>query len=191
MREQVVRDVKEEFLGATFGYLVKHGLENTSLRDLCKDTGISSGSIYYWFEGKDDVFINAAEYGLSKVADSIFEFAFDNMSDLKKFFDSSLDEISKHKSELRLIYQMATSPIYGGRMRIKAEELKIMYEKYTVQLSGILDIPKEELRPVVYMYISIILDYVVWEDYDNAVLQLDGLYSILTSKLEYAEMKIS
>jgi len=81
LREQVIRNIQEEFLGTAFRYLVDSGLENTSIRDLCKAMGISSGSLYYWFDGKDDVYINAVKYGLSKVTASIFDFVFSHIGD--------------------------------------------------------------------------------------------------------------
>ena len=63
---------EEGILDSTFNYLVKHGLENITIRELCKGTGIAQGSIYYWFSGKQDLICEAAEYGLRKVVDKIF-----------------------------------------------------------------------------------------------------------------------
>lgn len=184
MREQVVRNIEEDFLLTSFNYLVEHGLENTSVRDLCKSIGISSGSLYYWFEGKDDVYINAAKYGLSKVAEELFKFAFDEMTDLKNFFDKALLQIGKYKAELRLIYQVATSPIYGDRMRREAENLMQVYEEYIEKLSKMLKIKSETLAPIVFMFISIILDYVIWEDYTVAKMQIDFIYKQIANLVD-------
>lgn len=184
MREQVVRDIKEEFLGTSFIYLVKHGLENTSVRDLCKAIGISTGSLYYWFDNKDDLYINSAKYGLEKVASSIFEYAFRELHDLKNFFDNVLDEIIKYKPELHLIYQVATSPVYGPRMREKADDLDIVYHKLIKHLAEILGCSPEPITPIVFMFISIILDYVIWEDYETTKMQLNYLYTIMSREVE-------
>ena len=184
MREQVVRDIKEEFLGTSFKYLVEHGLENTSVRDLCKAIGISTGSLYYWFDNKEDLYINSAQYGLEKVSSLIFEYAFKELFDLKHFFDNVLDEIIKYKAELHLIYQVATSPVYGKRMRAKAEDLKVSYEKLIKHLAEILGCRPEPLTPIVFMFISVVLDYVVWEDCETTKMQLNCLYMILSREVE-------
>ena len=184
MREQIVKNVEKDFLEPSFSHLVKHGLENTSVRDLCKAMGVSSGSVYYWFEGKDDVYISAVKYGISKVANKLFEFAFDTMSDPKLFFDSFLQEIDKYKPELRLIFQVTTSPVYGDIIRNKAEEFKEIYEKYINKLSKMLDCSPEKLTPIIFMLISVLVDYVVWEDTPVSEMQMKYLYDSLQLQLK-------
>ena len=179
MGRRAAKNVKEEFVKNAFEYLVQNGLENASVRDLCKAIAISSGSLYYWFDGKDDIYINAAVYGLSKVTYILFDFAFNAMHDVKNFFDTALEEIDKYKMELRFIYQVATSPVYGDRMRMSADELHTTYSKYIAQLSELLGCSQETLRPIVFMFISVILDYVVWEDYKVSKMQLEYLNKVL------------
>ena len=181
MRERPTKDVREKFLEASFGYLTENGLDNISLRELGKKTGISLGSVYYWFEGKDGLIISAAEYGLGKVAEQIFDYAFKNMNDMKAFFGSCIEEISKYKMQLRFIYQIATSPIYGEWMRSRADELNCLYESYAEKLSKLLGCSVEEMAPLVYMFNSIILDYVVWDDLEKTKLQLNYIYKLFAN----------
>lgn len=170
---------EEGILDSTFNYLVKHGLENITIRELCKGTGIAQGSIYYWFSGKQDLICEAAEYGLRKVVDKIFSYVFSNMKNLRKFFDECLSEINKYKNELRFIYQMAASPVYGEKIREKGHDFNFIYDKYTHKLSGVLSCDEEILRPLVYLFISAVLDYVIWEEKEKSQLQLDFIYSAL------------
>ena len=182
MRKQVVKDVEKEFLEPSFKYLVKNGLENTSVRDLCKAMGVSSGSVYYWFEGKDDIYISTVKYGISKVADKLFKVAFERMQEPKLFFDTFLDEVEKYKMEFRLIFQVTTSPVYGTQMRKKAEDFKFVYEKYIDKLSEMIGLKSEDLTPIIYMLISVLVDYVVWEDYEVSKMQLEYLYQDMVAK---------
>lgn len=181
MREQVVKDVEKEFLEPSFKYLVKNGLENTSVRDLCREMNVSYGSIYYWFDGKDDIYISVVKYGIGKVAQKLFETAFDKMQDPKLFFDTFLEEIDKYKMELRLVFQVTTSPVYGARMREKAEDFKEVYEKYIKKLADIMKCSAKKLEPIIYMLISILVDYVVWEDYEVSKLQLNFLSKVVSA----------
>ena len=187
MRVQAIKDVEKEFLEPSFTYLVQNGLENTSVRDLCKAMEISSGSIYYWFEDKDDIYISTVKYGIGKVAGSLFSTLFEKIHNPKMFFDTYLEEIDKYKMELRLVFQVTTSPVYGPRMREKAEDFKEVYNKYITELSSILKCKPETLVPVIYMLISILVDYVVWEDYEVSKLQLESLYEMLMSKLKITD----
>ncbi len=184
MREQVVKDVEKEFLEPSFRYLVKNGLENTSVRDLCKAMDISYGSLYYWFDGKEDFYISVVKYGVSKVAGKLFAVAFERMKEPKLFFDTFLDEVEKYKLELRLVFQFATSPDYGNAIRHKAEDFKTNYEKYIAELSEMLGISAEKTAPIIYMLISILVDYVVWEDTEVSQMQLRFLYDVMTSQIQ-------
>ncbi len=184
MRKRVVKNLETDFLEPSFKYLVKNGLENTSVRDLCRDMEISTGSIYYWFDDKDDIYINVVKHGISKVAGALFDVAFEKLENPEVFFDTFLDEVDKYKLEFRLIFQMTTSPVYGDRIREKAEDFKQVYEKYICRISDILGCKQETVTPIIYMLISILVDYVVWDDREVSEMQLKDLYDTLKIKME-------
>ena len=177
MRSATYKVNAEEILDKAFSYLVSHGLENITIRELCKGTGIALGSIYYWFGDKNNLICEVSEYGLKKVVDRIFTYAFDSINDIKGFFDGCLDEIGRYKAELRFIYQMASSPAYGTKIREKGNELDFVYEKYASRLAEGLQCTSESLRPLVYLFISAVLDYIIWEDVEKTRLQFDYIYA--------------
>lgn len=177
------QELRHSFLDKCFSYLVKNGLENTSLRDLCKGTGISSGSLYYWFGNKDRLFLEATQYGLNSVSDSIFDFIFKHINDLDYFFENFLEEIDKHRMSLRYIYQVATSPIYGDSMRESAISFNSNYIRYADTLCDVFGCRTESVRPVVFMFASVILDYAVWGDLEVTKMQLGYVQNILKEVL--------
>lgn len=179
MRNQSVKDIEKEFLEPSFKYLVDNGLENTSVRDLCKAMGISYGSMYYWFDGKEDIFISVVKYGISKVTDSLFRVAFERMHDPKLFFDTFLDDVKKFSPEFRLVFQFATSPEYGDTIREKAEEFKDTYAKYIVKLAEMTGCTPQEMAPIIYMLISVVVDFVVWDDIEASSMQMKFLYNVM------------
>jgi len=175
MREQTVKDIEKEFLEPSFKYLVKNGLENTSIRDLCKVMGISYGSLYYWFEGKDEIYISVVKYGVGKVAERLFRIAFERLVEPDYFCSTFLDEIDKCKTEFKLIMQVTASPVYGDRMREKVMEFKDIYAEYIEKLSKTLNCPAKEVAVIIYMLISILTDYVIWEDRESSQMLLDSI----------------
>lgn len=84
-----------EVLDKLFNYISKNGLENITIRNLCNETGLVQGTLYYWFNDKTTMICEASEYGLKKSADKIFEYAVSNMDNLKDFFDNCLSEIGR------------------------------------------------------------------------------------------------
>lgn len=170
---------EKKILDKIFTFLVESGLENISVRELCKGTGIAQGSLYYWFEDKTEIICEATEYGLKKVTDEIFDYVFESISDLPKFFEECMKQISCYKKELRFIYQMAASPGYGQKIRKDGKYFKYMYERYADKVASILECDNDKVKPIVYLFVSAVCDYAIWEDENNAKTEIDFIYSIL------------
>ena len=170
---------KSELSARIFPYLVERGLENITIREVCRGTGIVQGTLYYWFKDKTGIVCEAAQYGLKTVTDEIFEYVFASLNDLKGFFANCLDKISKYKKELRFIYQLAASPVYGEKIRKTGKDFNFIYDKYTHRLSLLLDCDEQTLKPLVYLFISAVLDYVIWDENEKSQLELNFIYSAL------------
>lgn len=171
----------EEVLDKVFTFLVKQGLENASVREICKGTGIVQGSLYYWFEDKTKIICEATKYGLEKVTDEIFKYVFSSIDDLQGFFENILDHVSIFKNELRFIYQMVASPKYGAQIRCDGKYFKSMYDQYAVELAERLGYDIDRVKPIVYLLVSAILDYAVWDDVENVKCEIDFISSIASS----------
>lgn len=139
--------------------------------------GDSAGSLYYWFGGKTSIICEVTEHGLRKVTDRIFVFA--SLGDLRGFFSGCLDEIAKYKPELRFIYQMAASTVYGETIRRTGWSFNLVYDKYVSELAPLLGCDGELLRPLVYLFISAVLDYIIWDEHEKTQMQLEFIYSVL------------
>ena len=181
---------KSELSEKVFPYLVKLGLENISIRELCKGTGIAQGSLYYWFNDKTNIVCETTEWGLKKVTDEIFDYVFASLDDLRSFFSNCIDEISKYKKELCFVYQLAASPVYGEKMRADGKELNFIYDKYIHRLSERLNCDEQTLRPLVYLFISAVLNYVIWDEREKVQTQLEFIYSALPDIMTARQNKI-
>lgn len=182
MRERTEKSI-DEILELSFNYLTEHGLENTSIRDLAKETDMSLGSIYYWFEDKEDFVVNSVKYGLIKSSTRIFREAVDEIQNFDTFIVKVLDIVKEEQQSLRLVYQAAISPTFGDRIRKNAEPLNSTYAEYIGLLSDTMNAPYEEIRPIVFMFIATVLDFVVWDDYEFSKGQLECIYGLLMSKI--------
>lgn len=166
-------------LDRVFTCLVEHGLGNITIRELCRRTGIAQGSLYYWFPDKEAIICEATEHGLKKITDEIFEYVFSTIDDLERFFSECLERIASYQNELRFIYQMAASPVYGEKMRSEGKYFKSMYDKYAERLAEYLECDAEMLKPIVYLFISTICDFAIWNDNDTAQREIDYIRSVL------------
>lgn len=176
MDRSVVSNKKNEIICITWNYLLKTGLANASVGDLCREAKLSQSSLYYWFENKDDIWISAGKYGLSKVVDALFNFTLNHTDDIHKYFATLLDEVEKYKYELRLAVQITTSPIFGKRMREKSKDFRLLYEKFAKKLIKIFSCTYEQAEIFIYSIIAYVIDYAIWDDSDKTQMLLDNLY---------------
>lgn len=110
------------------------------------------------FKNKDDIVLNATEYGLNIVVNSLFEYAFTHINNMKEFLNDFPAKVEEYKEELRFIYQVVASPQYGDEMRFLTNKLSSGYDEYTDILSEYLGCSYEKLRPFVRLAIAVVLD---------------------------------
>lgn len=165
MREPSMNpEQKEEILKKCFGYFVRHGLEGVTMRKMCEQTGIAVSSAYYWFGNKDKAILDATEWGLKFVSDRLFDYVYRYRDNLECVILTFSEYAMKYKEELRFVHQVATSQKYGSEMRPIANRLTSVYDKYIATLASEFKCDENELRPYGYLFVSSVLDYVVWHD---------------------------
>lgn len=62
---------REQILVVAAGLFGRHGYANTTLRQIAQACGIQAGSIYYHFEGKDDIAACVLDEGIAAVTDAV------------------------------------------------------------------------------------------------------------------------
>ena len=182
-----VSEKKKTIVATTWEYLLKTGLTNASVGDLCREARLAQSSLYYWFENKDDIWISAGKYGISKVVDALLRFTLEHTGDIRRYFDNLLSEVEKYKYELRLALQITTSPIFGERMRDKSKDFRLWYEKYACKLIEIFGCTYEQAEVFIYSIIAFVIDYAIWDDGEKTQMLLENLYCRIVNILDIKE----
>ena len=178
-----IPDRKKEIIEITWRYLLKNGLDGSSVGELCRETDVAQSSLYHYFENKDDIWISAGKYGLSKVVDELFKFTFNHTNNIDLFFEKLLDEAEKFKYDLRLGVQITTSPIFGNRMREKANDFSLLYERYAEKFIEIFNCTYLQAEVFIYSIIAYVIDYAIWDDREKTQMLLDNLHYRVSNKL--------
>ncbi len=173
------KSTKQRILEGTFDYLIKNGLENASIRNFCKHTGFAKGTITHHYYRKEDMICAAAEYGLKCISDKIFKNFYNDASDIDKFFDTCLDYIDAVKKELRFIYQVASSPVYGERIHNSNFRFRHSYDDYANKLADLSGGSFEDIQPIIYSFAATVIDYAIWQDREETQIQLNYLCKML------------
>ena len=98
-----------------------------------------------------------------------------------------MELVHEEQKSLRIVFQVATSPTYGSAIRNNATTINGTYDEYIEYLSDITGVSYDELRPIIYLFVATILDYVVWDDYEFSKSQIGYVYKILESKMKNKE----
>jgi len=175
---------KEEMLGKCFDYFVENGLEGVTMRKLCDQTGIAVSSAYYWFGNKDNMLIQATEWGLKQVSEKLFSFVYKYIDNLECIILTFPEYVMKHKEQVRFIYQLATSKKYGGDMRPIANRLINVYDNYCSKIADDFGCDSKELQPFVYLFISAVLDYVIWNDKEKIEIEIACIFKSINNLIK-------
>lgn len=184
MDSSVVSDKKQEITKTTWEYLLKAGLTKASIGELCRETKLSQSSLYHWFANKDDIWISAGKYGISKVVSELFDYTLKHVDDIRQYFDTMLDVVETYKYELRLAVQITTNPQFGESMRDRARDFRDWYDSYAGKLMEIFSCSYTQAETFIYSIIAFIIDYVIWDDRDKTQMLLDNLRERILEALD-------
>ncbi len=179
MLREEEKSTKQKILEGTFDFLIKNGLENATIRDICDHIGYSRGAVNRYYQHKKDLICAAAEYGLRRISDKVFTNFYNDASDVDNFFATCLNYIDEVKDELRFIYQVASSPVYGEMMHNSTFRFRHSYDDYARKLAEMSGGSFEDIQPIIYSFAATIVDYAIWQDREETQVQLNYLCKML------------
>lgn len=66
---------KEKFVTAAMGLIARHGLEGVTMRAVAAEAGLSYGSLFHYFDSKDDLLMHAVRYSTSAQTKRVNEYS--------------------------------------------------------------------------------------------------------------------
>ncbi len=171
-------DKKMTIVEKTWEYLLTTGLLQASIGDLCRKEKLAQSSLYYWFENKEDIWISAGKYGLTKVIDKLFDFIIKHIEPVEDYSKNLLQEIDKYKPNLRCLIQLTVSPVYGKRMREAMNEFSNSYY-YAEKLVKIYGCTYKQAEAFIYSVFSAIVYYTIWEDNEKLQSHLNNIQNTI------------
>ena len=157
MREPTERDVNKNYvLLKCFKCLTKIGVEQITTRNFSDEMGMATSSLYYWFKDKDELIVDATEFGLHYIVEKLFRYALDNIDDVEYLCNEFYKIADEYKLELRLILQIVNSPRYGERIREHSGRLSRIYDAYSDKLTEAINVSYLDIRGTIDLFVSAI-----------------------------------
>lgn len=180
--EIIHKERKKELLEKCFDILAEKGLENTGMRDLCKACGLSTNnSLYHYFGNKETIVVESVVVGLKRIENDFVLLALEHKNSLEKFSEDISLLIEKYKKDFGLIYQVATSPFYGEKVRPYLKILSEKYDDYVEQIATQRSCDSKQLRPLIYLLFSVISGFMLFGDMNFSRVQFEYIYEQLVN----------
>lgn len=102
-------------LNVASSLMIEKGIKETSLKDIAKETGISKGTLYYYYSAKEDIIYDIADQNLKQITDSLLAWIDDTSTDvppdqiLKAVFETILGAETRGKLHLYLLSDAVTT----------------------------------------------------------------------------------
>lgn len=156
---------KAEIMEKCFACYAEYGFGSTGIKTLAKACGMSSGSLYSYFDNIDDLIVQSTEYCMSKVEDEFMERAPTCPEEIMPF----IDEIpywtaQNHGKKYRLMYQVYTHPKYKEYGKRFFEGVNQRYTEYARHLENRLGIPYSIMTPLIFILVRASVHYALFED---------------------------
>lgn len=163
--EKVHNAKKVDIMEHCFDCYAQYGLGNVGIKGLARACGITSGSLYTYFDDLDDLIIQSTAHCMSKVEDDFMAKAPRNTEELIEFIDEIPYWTAKHHGKkYRLMYQIYTQPKYIEHGKKFFEGVNERYTEYAKSLEAKLGISSETILPFIFILIRASVHYALFED---------------------------
>lgn len=167
---------KIEIMEKCYECYAENGFGSVGIKGLAKACGISSGSLYFYFENLDDLVIQATEHCMSSVENDFMERAPKSASEVMPFLDETpYWTAQKHGKKYRLMYQIYTHPKYHEYGKKFFAGVDRRYTEYARLLEGKLGIPAEDLTGLIFVFVRACVHYALFEDEYYLKKEIDAL----------------
>ena len=103
-RERTRQQHREEILSAATDLFARHGYEGTSMQMIADQAEISVGKLYLHFEGKEDIYMNVADYHAAKIRERASDATNPSMSPMDRIrarTGAVIDYLEENESMVR------------------------------------------------------------------------------------------
>lgn len=165
-------DRKKEVVNICLNFFIENGLYETSTRGLSKALKLQNAGLYYYFANKDDAVIQCAEEAAIRIENALIAPSIRDLADpdnMMKRLESRADEMAP---TMRFLVAVSGSKRYKEKMKPVIEGMHKRYDYYTGLIAERLNSTKEEIEPYVYITISAVINYMIFDEISFAVPQI-------------------
>ena len=163
--EKTFNKKKNEIMEISYDCYAEHGLAGTGIKTVMDACGMSKASIYTYFDSIDDLILQSTAHFMIETELAYMRLAPKKIEDVDKFIDETPYWASKkYGKKYRLMYQIYTHPKYVDYGKKFFDGVNNRYIEYSETIEKNLGIPKDELLPLIFIFVNATIHYSVFED---------------------------
>lgn len=163
---------------------VNKGLMATTSRDLSRALNLQSAGMYSYFQNKDDAVIACAETAAKRLEDELIAVAMNNITSPNTMVTKLCEKARQLAPMMRFFTQVCATEKYEERIRPVLSGLSSRYEDYAKRFARELNVSVDTVLPYVYICITAITNYMVFQEDDYVIPQLSLVAKKLDSIME-------
>ncbi len=163
---------RDQIINAAVEVFAEQGLEKGKIADIAKKAGIGKGTVYEYFNSKNDLFAAIEDYFIAGMFGGLEQMLADEESPRRKIeliMTSSIDLILNMGNTMLIVSEIMTQGVRGIWNDEGSSTLADMYGKYRSVVTGILKdgVKAGEFREMNYTGVATLLmafiDGLVWQ----------------------------
>jgi len=119
-KEKLIAKRKNQIIKAAVKEFSNRGFHETEMEDIAKTAGVSKGTLYNYFDSKNDLFLSTIDWGLSGLIGKVYE-SLQEINDpvlkLERALEVYLNYLRKNKSLFKILYRY--KDVFREDMRTK------------------------------------------------------------------------
>ncbi len=155
---------KREVIDLCLNELIKKGLAQISVRELSAALKLKKAGIYYYFADKDEAIIECAEEAAKRLEYNLIVPALKEIHDPDRMIARLLERADEMAPTMKFFAQVCADPRYHEKMKPALDRLSERYEKYTRQISKILNSRVEDVAPSFCMCVNAVANYMIFSN---------------------------
>lgn len=153
---------KQDLLECILECFVQNGLQAVSMREAAKACGVEAAALYYYFINKKDMVTQCAELAIRELSEKMEMKTVSLLADYTHLAEHLMQEAQEYMPLMRFIVSVRVSPEYGDTITKSVQAFSRRYETYVQRAANRLDCHVERIRPIVYMMIVSIVNYLIF-----------------------------
>jgi len=172
---------RTELIGIFIKAFSKYGLDRATTKKLAAEANLSEAGLYVYFKNKEDLLSKCVEEHFRKVSTDINELAQRYGTAPDTFAKAMFSYTKSMLHENRFIFQMLSHPVYSEMIKDMRKGLVNVIGEQSAMLQRF-NLSMETSNAFALLYNSALNNYILTQDEDGFMLQLEFLLKLLENE---------